>query len=492
MSIPTVIAATVILLGSTFMAPTQAANLEASDINGIWLGNLQVRNESLRIQVTVRTDEAGMVYCALESLDQHAMTMGCENVQRAGADFSFDVPTINGHWHGTLSDKTLTGTWSQGADLPLTFHKIAAPERPREVVYDEALAAVDAAGMQAVLDRDLKQSLKDGYLSPQTHAGLTIGVIRHGVRRLFSYGIAKPDSLYEIGSITKTFTGLILSQMILQGKVSLDEPIRKLLPPGTVRRPQGPEIELVDLVTHQSGLPRLPDNFNPRDDANPYIDYTQSDLYAFMAKRGVGKPKNAAFLYSNLGFGLLGQGLANAAGTSYPLLLKVEITEPLGLRDTAIALSEEQRGRFLQGYAAGQPVHSWEFDALAGCGAIRSSAGDMLTYLEIQLHPDMLPAFAQATLNGKTLKKALVQAQTKRSNLGEGTMAFAWMSNSEFGYRHNGGTAGFTSFAFFNPKEDYAAVVLLNLAPNTRGSIADRIGVHINQRFLGKPAIAVE
>ena len=103
-----------------------------------------------------------------------------------------------------------------------------------------------------------------------------------------------------------------------------------------------------------------------------------------------------------------------------------------------------------------------------------------------------LPEIAQATLNGKTLEKALVQAQTARSDLGEGKMAFAWMSNSEFGYRHNGGTAGFTSFAFFNPKEDYAAVVLLNLAPNTRGSIADRIGLHINQRFLGKPAISVE
>lgn len=202
--------------------------------------------------------------------------------------------------------------------------------------------------------------------------------------------LRSPDSLYEIGSITKTFTGLLLSQMILQGKVSLDEPIRKLLPPGTVRRPQGPEIELVHLVTHQSGLPRLPENFHPRDDSNPYIDYRQSDLYAFMAKRGVEKPKNAAFLYSNLGFGLLGQGLANAAGASYPLLLKVEITEPLGLRDTAITLSEEQRVRFLQGYAAGQPVHSWEFDALTGCGAIRSSAGDMLTYLEVQLHPDQL------------------------------------------------------------------------------------------------------
>ncbi len=104
----------------------------------------------------------------------------------------------------------------------------------------------------------------------------------------------------------------MLSQMAEQGKVTLDEPVRELLPDGTVAKPAGDEITLLDLATQHSGLPRLPDNLKPADPANPYADYGAANLYAFMAKQGVAKPKDADFLYSNLGMGLLGQALANS------------------------------------------------------------------------------------------------------------------------------------------------------------------------------------
>ena len=100
-------------------------------------------------------------------------------------------------------------------------------------------------------------------------------------------------------------------------------------------------------------------------------------------------PADAKFNYSNLGLGLLGQALANGAGTTYAELLQSEITGPLKLNDTAITLSPEQELRFAQGHGdAHQPAHAWKLDALAGAGAIRSTANDMLTYLEAQLHPD--------------------------------------------------------------------------------------------------------
>jgi D-alanyl-D-alanine-carboxypeptidase/D-alanyl-D-alanine-endopeptidase len=251
----------------------------------------------------------------MDSLDQHAMGLECAKIVFSANDFSFDVPIVHGSWKGSLSadSNTLSGVWSQGSPLPLNFARqsVAMAAAPTPVpTYDPALAPVAAADLQSVLDRDLAEALKGGELAPGTGAGVSIAVVDHGVRRVFSYGAAKPDSIFEIGSITKTFTGLVLSQMVEQGKVKFDEPVRELLPPGTVAKPAGTEITLLDLATQHSGLPRMPDNFKPADPNNPYADYGAPNLYAFVAQHGVAKPADAGFLYSNLGFGLLGHRLA--------------------------------------------------------------------------------------------------------------------------------------------------------------------------------------
>ena len=120
--------------------------------------------------------------------------------------------------------------------------------------------------IEAVLDKDLAAAMNSGELAPATGAGVSIAVVDHGVTRVFSYGVAKSDSIFEIGSISKTFTGPVLSQMVEQGKVKFDDPVRELLPPGTVQKPAGAEITLLDLATQHSGLPRMPDNFKPGDD----------------------------------------------------------------------------------------------------------------------------------------------------------------------------------------------------------------------------------
>lgn len=134
------------------------------------------------------------------------------------------------------------------------------------LTYDPALPPVNAESMEAVLDRDLANAMKPGgALGPGIRAGVAIGVSRNGVRRVFAYGTAKPDSIFEIGSISKTFTALILAQMVAQRQAKLDEPVRALLPPGTVDKPYGPEITLLDLATHHSGLPPMPDNLDFRD-----------------------------------------------------------------------------------------------------------------------------------------------------------------------------------------------------------------------------------
>src|ERR1035438_6027612 len=271
------------------------AAAKPSPVDGIWLGTLQVGSTPLRLQLSVKSDTAGREFCAMDSLDQHAMGLECAKVVLSANDFSFDVPAVHGNWKGTLSadGNILSGVWSQGSPLPLnlTRQSVAIAAAPIAApTYDAALAPVAAADLQSVLDRDLAEALKSGELAPGTGAGVSIAVVDHGVRRVFSYGSAKPDSIFEIGSITKTFTGLVLSQMVEQGKVKFDEPVRELLPPGTVAKPAGNEITLLDLATQHSGLPRIPDNFKPADPSNPYADYGAPNLYAFVAQHGVAKP----------------------------------------------------------------------------------------------------------------------------------------------------------------------------------------------------------
>jgi len=481
-----------------FTRDTFVAAAKPSPVDGIWLGTLQAGSTSLRVQLTVKSDSAGREFCAMDSLDQRTMGMECAKTTFSGNEFSFDVPAVHGSWKGSLSadGKGLSGVWNQGSPLPLNFSRqstaiAATPIAPP--TYDAALAPVAAADLQSVLDRDLAGALKSGELAPGTGGGVSIAVVDHGVRRVFSYGAAKPDSIFEIGSITKTFTGLVLSQMVEQGKVKFDEPVRELLPPGTVAKPDGAEITLLDLATQHSGLPRMPDNFKPADPSNPYADYGARNLYAFVAQHGVAKPADAGFLYSNLGFGLLGQALAVRTGLSYPALLKEEVTDPLGLKDTTVSLSPSQQARFIPGHDEHHRVaHAWDLDALAGAGAIRSTAADMLTYLEANLHPDALKPAAGSSA-GSTLPAALVQSHQPHADAMPGMrIALAWLFVDKTGdYWHNGGTGGYSSYAFFNPKGNYAAVVLFNTTLGSNGSFADRLGEHISERLAGKPAISL-
>ena len=481
-----------------FARDTFVPAAKPSAVDGVWLGTLVAGSQSLRIQLQVKSDRSGKEYCALDSLDQGAMGLECANVLLAGDDFSFEVPAVGGHGSLKLSadHNSLSGTWRQGSPLPITFARQSVaigPKPPSPPKYDPAMAPVAAAELQSVLDRDLAEALKSGELAPSTGAGASIAVVEHGVTRVFSYGTAKPDSIFEIGSVTKTFTGLVLSQMVEQGKVKFDDPVRELLPAGTVAKPAGSEITLLDLATQHSGLPRLPDNLLPADDpGNPYAAYGPAKLYAYLAKQGVAKPAHTDFLYSNLGFGLLGQALAVRSGQSYPALLREEITGPLGLKDTTVSLSPEQQARFMAGHdAQHHPAKAWDFDALAGCGAIRSTAPDLLAYVQANLHPENVKPAAGYPASA-TLTAALVQSHELRADAAGMRIALAWLYEPASGnYWHNGGTGGYTSYVFFNPKGDYAAVVLLNTALSNAGSYADRLGQHISQRLAGKPAISL-
>jgi len=395
-----------------------------------------------------------------------ARTMFAAKVSAVGAALGLTV---------VLFHSVMGFTW------PLAFAKTAEATLFPKATLDPTPAPVAARDLQSVMELDLHQALTTGELAPGTGLGLAIGVWKQGERRVFTYGAARQDSIFEIGSVSKTFTGVMLAQMVVEKKVRLDQPVRELLPPGTVTKPTGSEITLLDLATHHSGLPSLPDNMR----LNHWGDYGPGELYAYIASHGVSKPVDATFIYSATGTGLLGLVLADRDGKRYADQLRDEVTGPLGLTDTVLRLSREQRTRFLQGYdAEHRPTPMIELDgALAGAGAIRSTVGDMLTYVEANLHPE----------KGGPLSGALELSHQlhERTNAHDQQFALTWGYDADTGnYWHNGATSGFTANVFFNPRMDAAVVVLRNTLNPLLSS--DEVAEHIRQRLQGENAISLD
>ncbi len=315
--------------------------------------------------------------------------------------------------------------------------------------------------------------------------GIVVGVIEPAGCRVIAYGnlangdarTLDGDTIFEIGSVTKVFTSLLLADMVNRKEVALDDPAAKYLPEN-VKMPErsGKSITLLDLSTHTSGLPRLPSNFKPKDPRNPYADYTVDDLYQFLSgyelPRDPGSvPKGSEFEYSNLGGGLLGHLLACRAGTDYESLIRTRVTQPLNMPDTGITLSSSMQRRMATGHNSTlDPAVNWDLPALAGAGALRSSANDMLTFLEAFL------SYKESPL--APAMKAMLEVR-RPTGQGKGEIGLGWFIMSPHDREivaHDGGTGGFCSFAGYDPKERIGVVVLSNAF--TLPGIAD-IGIHL-------------
>lgn len=461
--------------------------LKPSPLDGDWTGVLRAGGVSLRLAFHFHAVPGGTIAGSLDSLDQGAMGIPCSDVMLREHKLTLQVPAVHGTYQGTLSDdgNHIQGTWTQGQPLPLDLTRSASkPFSPPKT----------APAQPPVALRDLEPILQKGVapvVAAWPQGGVVVGVLDRGEQRVMAFGTAKPNSIFEIGSVTKTFTALALAQMVVQKKVTLDEPVRELLPAGWVAKPAGPEITLLDLATQHSGLPRLPDNLHPANPADPYADYSAERLEAFLKQHGIARPEKTDFLYSNLGVGLLGFALAQRAGVSYSDLIREEITTPMGMRDTVVVLSPEQQSRFIQGYnGAHDAVGPWRLDALAGAGALRSTAADLLTYCATLMHPDRLTGEHG---DGATLAPAIPLVLQPRANAGGMKIALAWLIRPEQGvYWHNGGTGGYTSLVSFNPQRDRAIVVLYNCEDMAAPGMTDRIAANVTALLDGKPALALQ
>ena len=285
--------------------------------------------------------------------------------------------------------------------------------------------------------------------------GPRIDIVARGERSAGE--VLREDALFEIGSITKTFTALLLADAIVRNVVSLDGAVEAALPGIRLRDSVGEPIRWVDLATQRSGLPRLPDNMAPKEIADPYADYDEARLFAFTAAFRATVPRDTRWEYSNLGFGLLGHALARVQRTTYPELLRARVLRPLGMTRTILATSDQNVAGLAAGHDAARNVVShWHFDALMGAGALVMPAGDLGRY-------------AQAAIGavGSPLQEAFALCLRRHADgpNERNPMGLAWLRaplNGRVVFNHDGGTAGFSSSLWLDPERKRAAAVLAN------------------------------
>lgn len=310
------------------------------------------------------------------------------------------------------------------------------------------------------------------------HIGLVVGIVDNGRTWTRGYGRISastneaPDahSIFEIGSVTKTFTCSSLALMCKSGEVHLNDPLSEYLPK-SVHAPEyrHQQITLEDLATQTSGLPRLPDNIGTMSafQSNPYAGYGPDKLYQFLNGYKLTRSPGSKYEYSNLGVGLLGLVLSRKSGTSYEKMVCSRVCKPLGMGDTAITLSGPQKSRLVPGYAMQErlgrvliavPTENWTFqDSFAGAGALRSTADDMLKYVQ-----------ANIDTSGTNIGPALAAThKARRKADGSMSIGLGWHRirprwSKESIIWHNGGTGGYVSFVGFCKERKLGVVVLSN------------------------------
>lgn len=308
------------------------------------------------------------------------------------------------------------------------------------------------------------QNIIDNRVAEKRAVGIIVGVRdARGAWHIHTAGASgragtplNGDSIFEIGSVTKSFTGALLAQMSVRGDIRLDNPVTSLLPKSVKVPRNGRQITLMDLATHTSGLPFLPANLS-QDVQASWAQYTDKEFQEFLSSYTLPRDPGAAFQYSDTGYGLLGYALALQAGQTWEQALLSRVLLPLGLHSTRQTLTPEMRHRLVRGHdKAGREVAVWEFKSLPGVGALRSSLNDLMRYLGASLSPP--PTALGRALAATQLPRRQAFSAKTQSGLGW-FIGIPINANLIF---HGGSTPGCNSFVGFDPSRRVAAVVLAN------------------------------
>lgn len=309
------------------------------------------------------------------------------------------------------------------------------------------------------------------------YPGVTVGLLDANGTRYYGFGktalsdarLPDENTVYEIGSINKVFTGLLLADAVLRGEASLKAPIERYLPAGA-RAPQyqGQSINLVQLSTHTSGLPRVPDNMPRKIPNNPYADYTLDLLLEFLSGYELPRPPGESYEYSNVGAGLLGYFLAHSRGQTYEQMFVERIANVLQLDSTRVTLTPALTARLAKGTSDGAEVGAWEIPTLIGAGGLYSTVKDLARFLGANLG-----------LLHTSLDAAMALTHQSRADVAPGkiSVGLGWhIVNLDHGplLMHDGGTGGCRSFIGFRHSPPLGVVVLANSTVD----VAD-IGIHL-------------
>jgi len=298
--------------------------------------------------------------------------------------------------------------------------------------------------------------------------GIVVGIVEPQGRRIVAYGRRSAgdrrpldgDTAFEIGSVTKGLTGLLLAEMVRRGELALSDPVAKYLPVDVaVPRPNGRAITLLDLATHTSGLPFMPDNSLANDPAAPQT--TAAELYQFLARVPFPRDFAGEWDYSNLGYWLLGEALGAQAGMAYEALLRARVLVPLGMKDTAVTLSQELDARLAAGHDASlQPAPRFAalpiYSLMPSAGGLVSTARDLSAFLANVLGYEKSPLSPSIDF--------MLASRRPKSRPGS-AQALGWTVEGEGDSElvlHEGGTFGYASAVAWEPSRRVGVVVLSN------------------------------
>ena len=334
------------------------------------------------------------------------------------------------------------------------------------------LALTSPAAAQT-LDATVQMAFQP-HVEARDITGAAVAVVQGAETHFFYFGSMAlgsqtppgPHTLFEIGSITKVMTGTLLALAIGDESVTLDTTLGALLPEGLATPSfKGREITLRDLATHTSALPRMPGNWKPANVMQPYVDYTEDKLYAFLNDYKLPSAPGTTYDYSNYATALLGHVLAKRAGTSYEKLLRERLLAPLGMAETHIASTPDQLAVAAQGSTTVrslvlrknlEPRAMWDFDVFQPAGAVRSNIEDMAKFLRASMSPPDSP-----------LGRAMRLAQQPQFKVNDQlSVGLNWhilsLPKKPVITWHNGQTGGYHSFLGFDPKSMTGIVVLCN------------------------------
>jgi D-alanyl-D-alanine-carboxypeptidase/D-alanyl-D-alanine-endopeptidase len=338
---------------------------------------------------------------------------------------------------------------------------------PRLLVTSLSFALICTTLTTPALSQQLSEAWVKRAAAPlledETVDGLSIGYIEGEHFGIVHLGKASEagqpanySTLYEIGSITKVFTGILLADAVTRGEINLQAAVDIPNPAG-IRLPSrdGRSIQWLDLSTHRSGLPRLPTNLASTGLTDPYRDYDSKLAAEFVNDYQLPRKPGESQEYSNFAASVLGYLIAAQAGKSYDELLQTRIAQPLGMTDTTISLSADQSRRLATPHSeVGSPTPPWAFADLPGAGGIRTTMRDMMRFARAQLNP---PPGAI----GEAIELAWKQ-HSAPDNSGPAT-GLGWMIAGDGQTRwHNGGTGGSSSAIFVSRQLKSAVIILSN------------------------------